>query len=426
MAPRTHSHPRCRALLGILLYDEDSVRWVEARPREAEIEANTHREADTARATFAFEALPMDVRLIRSVWVGLWLGDVGSADQEIALDDERFQAFVGYADEPETSQDADGEWVTLSCRDYTGLLLDTPWPGGFLDIQRPLSQVVDEVLSLVPGAARMQTVYADGVEGLDLSAQLGRTVWTPEDGDDVWTVLVTLLGQVGLLPVVRLDTLRVETAATFGVRSAAFTYGVNVRQLRTRRQLSRAANAAVQVTAYNEATGQVQTVTYPSAVASSPAVAVDGSVVQGVTTVMPYVLAGSYGQGDLEAIAQRIYDQEARQAVEGTLVTRDLWDESDETRLPLLANGDRLTVRQSDPLGASIRGMSEAEAIAYLTNKADPLDRPAAEALVAAQKAAEGLAVEFYVKRARHSWSARDGYELTVDFVNYVGGSDGG
>ncbi len=425
MPPRAVYYPRCRARLGILLHDSSEAHWVEVTPSEVTVENNTHREADTVRLTVPFSAFPLDVRLVRSVWIGVWIGDVEDAAGSMGLDDTRFLAFIGYADEPKTEQGAGGEWVTMTGRDYTGLFLDTPWPGGWLDIQRPLSSVIDEILSLVPGAQGMQVTFADGSDNLDLSAQLGRTIWTPEDGDDLWTVLVTLLGQVALLPVIRRDTLRIETAATFGAQRAAFSVGVNVLELSMRRALHRRANAAVEVIAYDPTTLGVVTVTYPDGEAGSSVVAADGTTVTVPATKVPYTVTGTYSRSDLQAMAERIYTQEVQQAVEGSLRTQDLWDEDEAVRLPLLGNGDSLVIRQVDRLGTSIRGMSASEAMAYLTGKPDPLDEGAARALVESRDDAEALAIRFYVKSARHSWSQRRGYELAVDFLNFVGGDDG-
>lgn len=421
--PRSISYPRCRLLLGVLLYDDDEPRWIDGiEPSRAEWVNNNHREADKAKIVVDYASLPLDPRLIRSVWVGLWLGDVEDPTADISLDDDRFQAFVGYADEPSTRQDDQGDWLSLDCRDYTGLFLDARWPGGFLRIDRPLSEVVAALLDLVPGAADMDVVFADGVESLRLSDQLGRTSYTPDDGDDLWTVIVDLFGRVGLIPVVRLTTLRIETATTFGQHRAGFVYGQNVKTLETRRQLNRASNSAVEVIAYNEATGERKTAVYPSSTAGDQIVTGSGAVVEAATTKTPYYLSGSYSQGDLDLIAQRVYEQRARQAVEGELTTADLWDLDEETRLPLLSNGDAIELRLTDGLSADIRDMTEGEAVAYLTSGPNPMNRAVAEALAHSQAQAQALAVVFYVTQARHRWSTDDGYEVSVAFANFVGG----
>ena len=234
--PSRRYHPRCRVVLRVLLEDfaggqSEDLHTFDVVPRSSDVTRNTHRQADRFALELDYRDFPIDPRTLRSVLVAVYLGDVGATEYELALQDRSRLAFLGYADEPETTLGGNGETVRLEGRDYTSLFLDHKWTSTSIDIARGLQQVVEEIAAAVPGAEDMRIVFDPGTAATDLSTVLWRTIFATSPGDDAWTVLVDLCGRAGLIPVVDLDRLRIVSPGTFGSAEAVFVYGHNVERL---------------------------------------------------------------------------------------------------------------------------------------------------------------------------------------------------
>lgn len=419
-------YPRCVAHLSILLEDfkggsDGKVHDLRVVPRSCEYVRNHHRAADTFQLELNYRDLPLDPRAMRSILVALYLGDVEDPIAEIPEDDDRFRVFLGYADEPETALSEDGETVSIKGRDLTALFLDHRWSGGTIDISRPLHQVVDEIVRAVPGAASLaeRVVFDEGADEAVLADRKGRTKYVPRDGDDAWTVLVELCGQAGFVAVMDLDRLRIQPASMVGGQEAAFLFGQNLTRLVFRKNFVEARSSQIEVRCWNEQTRETTTALYPATPpVTKQKVGADGKVATETTPALPFYVSGAYTQADLDAIARATYDEMAREQMDGTLETREMLDLAGTVRLPLLMNGDTLTVTLADWDLASIASMSSGEAQAALV--ALGLDEEVASALVAAWQEANDLSTTFYVRAATHRWSLEDGYALSVEFKNQL------
>lgn len=438
--------PRAGVVLDVLLEDygdgtTGTLHTIECVPRSVEIERNDHRSADTFSLDLDYQTFPFDPRAIRSIRVSILLGDVGDPTGQLTDADGSAMAFIGFVDVPEVKMDAGGSVVSLSGRDYTGPFLDTPWSGLAIDVARSLGDVVDGIVSTVPGTEGVRVGYSMGAEALVMADVIGRPKFAAQAGDDTWTVLCDLCGRAGLIPVITLDMLLILTPADFGVsrqtflgsdtfapNRARFEYGSkvgNLSSLAFKRDASEAKTKQVEVRAFNEATRTTLIATWPtSPVITRRKVSTEGKVTTEAAPIIPYYVTGSYTQASLTDLAKSVYTRAARQQIEARIVSRDMRD-LDGADIVQIGNGDRITVTIGSALASSIAGMATSEAVLFLQRGPAPLDANTAQALVAAVKSAEGLAREFYVSKAKHKWScdAGDGggYTFEAVLINTVG-----
>lgn len=431
-------YPTCLVVLDVLMEDwgagtSDSYQ-IAAVPLEVEVLRNDHRTPDTATVTLDLRDFPFDARAFRSCRVKVMLGDVGAPDGALSEDDGQF---IGFVDTPRVTRSEDGDRVVLECRDYTGCFLDHRWTAGAIAIDRPLHEVVEAIVAEVPGTDDLpngQIGYSAGVRDVVLSDLLGRRAWCPQPKDDAWTILCDMLGRAGLIPVFVVDYLYILTPADFGVDrltsqttltpvTCTLAYGRDVRTLGYVRRFKEARTVQVEVRAYDEATRKTTTARYPVApIVTKKRISTQGKVTEDAAPILPYYVSGAYTTAALTDLAQRVYQEAARQEIEVTAETSELRD-ADGVSLPTVGNGARLTIDITAHITTDIAGLSTAEAVARLTTGTRALPLDVATAFVASVQAANYLAVQFYVKEARHKWSRDDGYSLSMTAINYVGGS---
>jgi len=418
-------YPRARVLLEVLLEDfgdgsSSDLHSLDIVPLSAEVDRNDHREADSARIELAYRDLPLDPRAARAMTAYVFMGDVGAPDLDVPMDDANYRVFVGQVDLPETTLEDGGETVSLECRDFTSLFLDHKWRGS-IDIDRDLVSIIEDIVASVPGASGLQRQYEYHSWATTPSAVLGRTLWVPGKGEDAWTVLTSLLGALGMLPVVELDVLRITTLENLGQRRAALLYGDNISRLVFRRNFQETSTSRVVATTWDEQAREARTASYPSDPAIRKRLGLDGIATVSEPQVL-LQLMGSYTETQLEDIARETWLEMARGQVEGELETKELRDGDDQVDLWQLAAGDTLlvTLGKGDP--SFFASMSESEAVAWLTAGSRGLDQGAAQALVASWRQAEELGSLFYVVRASHRWRLEEGYSLTVEFATLIGG----
>lgn len=419
-------YPRCKAVLTILLYGQDDLVVIEAVPRSAEWTCNTMREADTARIEFDYKDLPVDPRAVRSILVLLFCGDVGDPNGELSTNSREDAVFIGYADEPETSLEESGERVSLSCRDYTSLFLDFKWGAAAVDIAQPLEWVVEDFLKVVPGVQDLTVFFDGGSDTVRLDTLTGKKIFTPQDDDDAWTVLVGVCQLAGLIPTFRKDALWILAPGDVKVSNAGFLYGENLSRLTFKRKFNEGRTGQVRLVCWDETAREHREATYPtSPIIVSKKVSTSGKVRETAAPITVYNVSGAYSTDELLVRAERLYTESAREEVEGELETHELVDLSGEANLAKLSNGDSIEVVLGTSILADIANLSEPQAVELLVNGPARLSERAAYALVSSWRQSQNYAARFYVKTATHSWSREEGYRLTVGFINYITGGVG-
>lgn len=419
-------YPRCKAILTILLYGQDDLVVVEAVPRSADWTANTMREADTARIEFDYKDLPVDPRSIRSILVLLFCGDAQAPDVELNTGSREDAVFIGYADEPETALEESGERVTLTCRDYTGLFLDYKWGADAVNLAQPLEWIVEDFLNAVPGVQDLQVFFDGGSDTIRLDKLTGKTIYTPEDDDDAWTVLVSVCQLAGLIPTFRKDALWILSPGDVQTSNASFLYGSNLTRLTFKRKFNETRSGQVRLVCWDETAREHREATYPvKPVIVSKKVSTSGKVKETAAPITTYNVSGTFTVDDLKQRAERLYTEAAREEVEGELETHEMLDLTGQVSLTKLSNGDSIEVILGTSILADIAHLTEGQAIDLLVNGPARLSERAANALVSSWREAQNYAARFYVKTATHSWSRDEGYRLVISFINFITGGVG-
>lgn len=419
-------YPRAKVVLTLLVEDfaagaAGPTLTIEATPRSVEWHRNTYREADTFTIELDWRDLPLDTRLVKSCLVAIFCGDAGDALLDVRLYDPTHQVFLGYVDEPQAAFSDTGERLTLKGRDYTAFFLDSTWTGGALDLRLPLSAIVALVVAGTPGALGMAVAFgpfAASAAGVPLSVAVGRSKWSPQPGDDAWTVLSSVCNLAGLVPVVSGSILYIRAAGDVGLLLGSLTWGENLHSLTLTRNLQEWRSKQVEVRCWNPTLRTTLSGVYPPV----PLVVGKKLGASGPATeagIQTFFIEGAHTPPQLLSLAQAIYQREARDQLKGELETSEMVDPLTMAPLTLLANGDRVMVRWGVQLLSLIEGLTPPEALAALVVAG--LDPVVASTLVAGATAADGLASTFYVKAARHKWSRDEGYRLVVEFENLVG-----
>lgn len=162
-------------------------------PQRLTVKRNSYRQADECSLTIPWDVMPLDIRAIRSIGVVAYMGTLPAdewADRmyagvapSAAVREKReatacydvsdimrpeFIRFCGFADEPAEEHTEGGDVLTLSARDWTGVLLDTPVPSSVyrdkgIDWNGPIEDVVVQVLGTLPAMSQVP-VHLVGVE----------------------------------------------------------------------------------------------------------------------------------------------------------------------------------------------------------------------------------------------------------------------
>lgn len=418
-------HPRMRALLDILpdgfgADEADSAPAYDVIPRSVEIERNGFREADKFTLELDYSDFPFDPRSIRSCRVAIHLQDTGDPQRDIAWNDRSSLRFVGFVDEPKTSWSEGGEVVRFTGRDYTGVLLDSKWDGTMVRVDRPFATVVREVVSQAPGAEEVSIDMPANLATAVIAGRLGKKKWAPPKNATVWGVLVELCQLLGVLPNFELDTLVIRAADDFASGSALLLWGFNVLNLEFSRNLTEIRTKQIRVKSWDPVAGVSREGTWPiEPIIVKKRVSTKGKVTLDAAPLETFNVQGSFSPEQLRDIARGIYEEGARQQIEGMLETREMADliGDDLTRL---ANGDALVVQLSKDDPSTFTGLSSAAAVRRLVEGPARMRPEVARALVVASRNADRLASTFYVQRATHRMDRENGYSLRVAFINYV------
>lgn len=393
----TYHYPRALVLLQPTLTDGSTIDIITV-PVEVDWTRNDITEADEATVVVDWADLPLDPRAIGDCRVTVYAADVQDPETVISIRDRRHVRFVGYVDEPALEFGDDGQRVTLRCRDYTGLLLDAKWSGSAVRVDRPLSQVLRELIEVIPGYRGASIVVARD------ERVFGRDTWVPASGSSIWDVCVAISKATGQTPRWVLGELAVSTPEeALGKDTRILVYGDQVARMDLRRNMNPVAGRTIQVSALDTGSNTVITGQYPPG---------DPQNIHGY--LRP---AGPWSRAVLDAQARHIYETWQRRQVTGSLETRAMSD-LDGVDLVALESGNLLYVRARSADRASVLGMSRSELATYLHDHG--MARTVANALANSWANSEDLATLFYVVRAAHRWSRDDGYSLRVEFGNVL------
>jgi hypothetical protein len=405
-----------------------------AIPRSVSVQRNSARKADTCTVEIDYRDFPLDPRAIKDIVLTVFMGNVANAQQPLNRDDPASRVFIGLVDEPSTTLDGTDQVVRLEARDYTGIYLDRKWSSG---IAGPGGSGVSPSIPTPPGLTlrtvvdliRMQVtpllepaIFDDpAAEALDVNRRTGRELFTSEDDDSAWDVLSALLDLFGLVPVFVLDRLHIRSPTWPGTQLAFMVYGRNVEQLKFSRSLKQKRSKQVKVVAWNPLLGAVLEAVYPPTGAAEVTRLDEQGVPSTTIQQVQYNVEGPYDPATLLQLAQSVYAEMSSEQLMGEIETSEMSDLLDGGLLTL-ANGDQLVCQIGTEDIASVASMSEAEAVAFLSDPTRPnaIAPEVAAVLMKAWSSAQSGSVTFYVLEVEHSWDREDGYRCSIKFRDYI------
>lgn len=440
-------------------------------PANIDHRRNGHRAADTLSATIAFQDFPVPARMIRALGLVWFAGTVAPWDYQAGLrrvttsQGGRNTAiikpgrdtlrFVGFADD--VSEDHSSGQVTINCRDYTAIFLDTKVPTDVLktlDINAPLDIVLRELIRTIPGGAakglNMRVdfwVYEDFIPGsleatpnvADLFPRKARRrrgkaprLSASYGGQDVsyWDLITDICTRAGMVPMIQEDTLVITPPRNLLGRKGPgsfsrvtsqgeqltirrMVHGYNVESLRFARKFGKVSTPGVVVRSWAPGLRAPLLAQWPPPKAGQP---------KRATHVLPsgrgaeekfqtLLVRGITDQGQLYRIAQAAYEEMGRAEYGGTLGTRELASFGGDNQDP-----DLLDMRSGDPLevvvqqGGRTTGIANylsqfkpAEAVSRLVTRGFAVD--VAQAIVQLNQDTRNLQTVFRTKDVSFKWT---------------------
>lgn len=460
-------------------------------PTTCSVERNDIRTADTASLDLDFRDLPVDPRAVRSVFVEIVMGAVSDSDYAVGLDGllrpvgfgfgmpfsvvprsedqdlvaEGTTRFVGFVDTWNVTHNDAGDTVSLTCRDMSSLLIDTPLGTERINLDLPLDRAIQELMEVSvatrgirvfvgsPGAPEVAPIPSRSISRA-LKGRRGRRSKKGKAGGErasLWDHITDTCIQIGLVPIFQGYTLFLMRPRTFWAgrtQAARFIYGRDVESFEINRKLAGVAQPTLEVRCYDPTIGRTlwaRAPTKPGLRASGILGQTDPPKNARAARVQPSGKASDTievrtvdGITDvvvLEQIAESLFEQIGRQEIEGSVETIELTS-SNGFDLLNLQSGDAVEILVGRPNefvgqgnldnsteGGTLNNLQELHemSIARRAQFLEALgwDAVTAQRLSAAQERVD-LAATFRVKMARVSWSAEGGLKIAIDFVNFL------
>ncbi len=434
-------YPRCRVFLRINWEDfgqgtREDVHLVQDPPvMEAEVVGNDYAQADTFRIVLPYDWFPFDPRLIRACGVAIYMGGVDSPGKELpaGADQRQNLQLTGHVDDAVIDLGEDGK-VTLEGRDFTGLMIDTPWqafiegkegkenvrrPAG-IDLRRPLDQVLRYILDKSKATKALKIEFRQTTP-----PTLGKwhALGEAEIGEDAstWDVIKHLVHQAGLICFVELDALVVMPAQALkekGQIAGAFVLGENLVSLQLKRKLGRLRALNIRVRSYDPKHKRTLTGGFPKQPVEKITIGADGQKTK-ERQFQDFSVPNVADKAQLDKIAETIYTLRSRQQIEGQLRTEDLTSlvGGNELELTRLRSGSAITVEVDPEDRTQLRRLEPAQREKYLKARGY-----ASKVAAVVARAFDELDTAFYTKAVTKRYSHTDGMTFSVDFVNFISG----
>jgi hypothetical protein len=422
--------PRCHALLSAVLDGrggpDTEPLMLEVQPQEASVSLNGYHDADTWAIQFDARSLPFDPELIRSAAVVVYMFAAETVDDDREWAVPEFEMIRGLLDEDKLSISNDGKTVSLSGRDYTGILLDTEWdPRNRIPSGKPLDTTVQAIAdAAAPKGTRQRFQVAYESIGNPVPPIVGaahrstkkKGLWV-KPGKSYWDVIYEMVLHHGLITFVEGERIVITDPRTQTAVSAAaaprVAWGRNLSSLEVTRKFAKERVPQIQLTAYDASSRKQISVTYPA----NPK-----AVTTGIGTKKNEVMflpgPGSVqDRATLLRYAQVRYDNMARAEAVYRFETLALEALDGEDLLRLKAGSP---VRIGfDPFNQEeMRTLSVAQRIEHMRALGYS---PKLSAFVANYfERIEQFRQAYYTRQADYKFSTTDGLRVAVEAVNYA------
>lgn len=393
--------------------------------RDAEVRHNDVFTADEFSITVDGHHFPSDPRDIRALGVDLYIGDSGRPGKNLGVASDPHRVLVGNADEIERTYRDQTLHVMMKGRDLTGLLLDAQWGDRVVQLNRPLEDIVREVLAELPGLDRLRVEATEAFVVPGDPGSKRRNTYRASADSTVFKGLAQLALRAGALLVLHGDTLRIESPRTVDGSQAdppVFIEGRNLTNLRIHRELGRSDIPNVRVRAFDTKTGKTVIGQWPES-PKKTVKAAKGSAGEEVEWLDQVIQHPAPTKQLLSDVARRIRTQLAYQQLAISFETQDMVTMSNEDRpvpVTTIRNGTSVRIFIDDDTRIILeRAMTPYQKALQLQREG--FDAQVADALARGIRTIDAL---LFVDTAQHRYSADDGYTLAVEAVTAIDGGD--
>jgi hypothetical protein len=440
-----------------------------------DVERASFRTGDRASFTLNYYDAPFDPRLMRSAAVEVLIGIMTPEEHDAGIhgvrraDGSRLSIvedtpglgrtsrFVGFIDKWNLHFSDSGAEIEASATDLMSLIRDTPLPADAeIDHDLPIDEGVTKLLQSFPALRGIIVTY--GPEGASEPGPVPqsaaarrkkvvkkgkRRIRRNAENMTVWDHITDVCIGVGAIPVITGIGLRIETARTLygqAPRVPRMVWGRNLLNLSFQRSMSGFKNPTIEVRSYSADEKQTFAARYPDPLgfgiatigerdfpkqAARPARVTPGG--QNPDDPIRVMTVSDVARTKLPDIARGLYEETARQEIEGSFSTED-----PSTFGVDFQTADLLDLKAGDPIRIEIdaRGQGEvADVVTELQGMTVPqrvarLEQAGFKRKVAIVYAAlldsSNLQTVFRVSGARVSFDHDEGLSFSVDFQNYI------
>ncbi len=408
------------------------------------VNINDYTQADTFTAEIDYKNFPFDPRCIRALGASIHIED----RERLFRPDNRLNIieptddnvmFLGFADEERIEFDDENRIVRFEGRDFTSLLIDTPNTLKAVDLSRPVDVIIQGFLNRLPATEKITVDNRTGKYIPNLGkfspdySPLGQ-MRSGKKKESYWDVIQDIIRLAGLIAYIELDKLVITKPRTlYGNQDVYhFIYGKNLKNLSFKRKLGRQKGINILVRSMNFERKEVLEAKIPLEATNEWATQLmiqkgeqtidkidsNGNVKTEVAPYLSFNISNVANKSQLIEIAQSIYEELGRQQIEGNLVTKDMKTIQDKKIFDLtkIRNGTpvSITIDQGDMEGIQrIKDETQREKFLVTRNYPPKVAKAFARTL-------GKFDTRFYTKAVEFTIDKDSGFELRLDFINFI------
>lgn len=427
--------------------------------RNVTVSINSYAEADTFSAELDYNNFPFDPRCIRAIGVVIHIEDMKSlqtddGDLNTIIPSKDNTAFIGFADEETIDFDEENRSVKFGGRDFTSLFIDAPYPGKSLSLAKPVDILFEELIAQLPSAIKITVDNRTGSSLPNLASFAPdfnklSTDRSAKKGEFYWDVMQNIAAKAGLIIFIELDKLVITKPRHLynKEKSYQFIYGENLKSLKFHRKIGRQRGLNIRVRSLNLETKTVIEADIPKEATQSwsqetgvarseqtiEKIDSKGEVKKETAPYLVFRIADISNKNHLISIGEGIFEEIGRQQLEGELSTKEmiqdqfedinLGKENTEDKKEIIEyditkirNGTAIKVEVAHKDILSIqRQQSEAEKVDYLMTRGYQAD-----VAIALAKTLGKYETTFYTKSVEFTIDKDSGFEMKLDFINFI------
>lgn len=440
-----------------------------------DVQRNGFRTMDSSSFTLNYFEAPFDPRLMRAAAVEVSMGVIAPLDHDAGMhgirradgsllsqveDPDGFRAgtrFYGFVSRWDIDFGESGATVVGEAKDSMSLIHDTPLPKeAQLDLDLPLELGVRALLDSFPALRGIPVRFGDGERGpVPGSAGARKTKLVGKKGKkrhkrvgentNVWDYITDVCVATGVIPVIESYGIHLVYARTlYGKRPEApsMVWGRNIESLRFSRAMAGFKNPTVEVRSYQADKQQTLAARYPASAGYETAIIgvrdfpktpdraarVTPSGTNPDEPIRVVAISGAADFDRLRTIARGIYEETARQEIEGSFETKDpssFGVDFLEADLLDLKAGDPIRIlfdaRKQGVLADNVtllQGMSVADRVRHLEDVCGFKRQVAVT--YAALLDQTNMQTIFRTQAVRLGFDADEGLSVSVEFANYI------